>query len=187
MTVLLIRGDGRSTWALRVPYWVPAGVRSGALLAVMTAAFIGWQMQALFGLTGPHVQLAALNGGDERYGMFERLAPESDGPTRSELARRSALSRAARLGLGDRRAASLIWMGTLEPAWRQDADRASHDGTLLWPVEARFVRPRLRLGRRRLSHGDRHRWPARLGRARGCRRNGRLRRSRAARLRQHDR
>lgn len=135
MTVLLIRGDGRSTLGVRVPYWVPAGLRSGAVVAVLTAAFIGWQMQALFGLTGPRVELAALSGADERYGMFERLAPESDGPTRSELARRSALSRAARLGLGDRRAASLIWMGTLEPAWRQDADRASHDGTLLWPVQ----------------------------------------------------
>src|SRR3954447_16230948 len=109
MTVLAVRGDGRSTWAVRVPYWMPAGLRSGALLAVMAAAFFGWQMQALFGLHGPRVEVVAFNGGDERYGAFERLAPESDGPTRSELRRRSALSRAARLGLGDRRAGSLIW------------------------------------------------------------------------------
>ena len=135
MTVLLVRGDGRGTWTLRLPYWIPAGLRSAALLLFALSAFTGWQLQALCGLRGPRVQLSMLQGSIARWSTFERLAPESDGPDGSQLRRRTALDRATRLGLGSRRAASLMWAGTPELEWVVDAQRwARGDGTLLWPV-----------------------------------------------------
>jgi murein DD-endopeptidase MepM/ murein hydrolase activator NlpD len=136
LTVLLVRADGRGTWQLKLPRWTPAGLRSCAALALFLAAFFGWQLQALCGMYGPRVQLAMRQNAGERWATFERMAPEGDGPTRSELRRQIARARAARLDLGNRRAASLLWAGTPDPAWVQDAERVQGSrGTLLWPIQ----------------------------------------------------
>ena len=133
--MLVVRPDGRPTLQIGLPRWTPAGLRSFALFALYVAAFVGWQMQAMFGVYGPRVELAAMHSGAERWTAFQRLAPEGDGPPRSELRRRAARARARRLGLGDRRAASLLLTGMPEASWVQDAERFAHnDGTLLWPV-----------------------------------------------------
>jgi murein DD-endopeptidase MepM/ murein hydrolase activator NlpD len=135
LTVLIVREDGRGTWEIRLPRWAPAGLRSFAFFALYVAAFFGWQAQALFGMYGPRVELAMMHAGAERWTSFQRLAPEGDGPTRSELRRSAARARALRLGLGDRRAASLLLTGMPEDAWVQDAERMPRgNGTLMWPV-----------------------------------------------------
>ncbi|MFI5306195.1 MAG: M23 family metallopeptidase [Polyangiales bacterium] len=134
LTLLVVRDGGRPTLEIGLPGWTRLGARSVAALALCCAAFVGWRLQASCELRGRRADYV-LDQAAARWGLFQRFAPAADGPSRAEILRRVALARASDLGLGDRRAASLLWAGAPEPRWVSDAGRvgASH-GTLLWPV-----------------------------------------------------
>ena len=129
---------GRGTRRLRLPVWVPHVTRGGMLLLLCSLVFAGWLLQAQLGLDGPRVaQLGSLPWSSARGSLFMSLASSRPGMTQSERVRRVALQRAARLGLGDRRAASLLLGGEIEAPWREETERGRRsDGTLLWPVRS---------------------------------------------------
>jgi murein DD-endopeptidase MepM/ murein hydrolase activator NlpD len=137
-TVLIVSARGRATRRVFLPAWLGPAFRTGSALLLCGLIFGGWQLQALLGLDGPRVaQLGALPWSSARGSLFMSLATSRPGPTQSELLRRAALQRAARLGLGDRRAASMMLGGTLDRAWRDEAERGPKgDGTLRWPVRS---------------------------------------------------
>jgi murein DD-endopeptidase MepM/ murein hydrolase activator NlpD len=134
LSLLLVRDNGRSSFELELPGWTHLGMRSVAMFALCCAAFVGWELQALWELRGSRADYA-LEESAARWALFQHAAPHTDGPSRDEILRRVALARANDLGLGDRRAASLLWAGTPEQRWVNDAGRVgTARGTLLWPV-----------------------------------------------------
>ena len=135
LTVLIVRDGGRGSWSLRLPRFMPAGLGSFGLLVVYLAALVGFQAQALFGLSGPHVDLANRSSARERWAGFTRMAPTVLGPTRAELTLGAARARALRLGLGSRKTASSLWLGQVAPEWLADLGPGRTPGTLVWPVE----------------------------------------------------
>jgi murein DD-endopeptidase MepM/ murein hydrolase activator NlpD len=137
-TVLIVSARGSATRRASLPAWLGSALHGAAALLVAALVFTGWQLQARFGLDGPRVaQLGALPWSAARGSLFMNLAPSRLTPTPSELLRRAALDRARRLGLGDRRAASTLLGGLVQPAWRVEAERGrKSDGTLLWPVRS---------------------------------------------------
>src|SRR5262245_53085921 len=136
-TVLIVSSRGATTRRLSIPAWAVHALRAAALLMLGLAAFVGWQLQGQLGLHGPLVaQLGTLPWTAARGSLFMSLAPSRPTPTPAERRRRAALERAARLGLGDRRAASNLLLGELDPAWRAEVDRTFRsNGTLRWPVD----------------------------------------------------
>ena len=92
--MLIVRDGGRGSWSLRLPRFMPAGIGSFGLLVLYLAALLGFQAQALLGLSGAHVDLAAGPSARERWGGFTRMAPTVLGPTRAELTRGAARARA---------------------------------------------------------------------------------------------
>jgi murein DD-endopeptidase MepM/ murein hydrolase activator NlpD len=135
LTVLIVRDGGRGSWSLRLPRFLPAGISSFGLLVLYLAALVGFQAQALLGLSGPHVEIALASSMRERWGGFTRMAPTVLGPTRAELTLGAARARAQRLGLGSRKTASSLWLGNVAPEWLKELGATRSPGTLAWPVE----------------------------------------------------
>lgn len=135
-TIVIVAEGGRRALELHLPRWTRNALRLSALLVAYLIGFVGWQLQALYGLAGPQmIELGMLPTGPVRFCLFEQAAPSKAGPSRAELARRIVMARAQRLGLGDRRAASLLLLGEVAPEWIAEAERgAPSDGGLLWPV-----------------------------------------------------
>jgi murein DD-endopeptidase MepM/ murein hydrolase activator NlpD len=135
-TIVIMSSRGGAARRIRLPAWSLIASRAVVLAALSLAVFAGWHLQALIGLHSPRVaQLGSRSKGAMRGGSYTALAPSRPTPTPGERQRRSALDRAARLGLGDRRAASDLVRGLVAPAWRAAADRSGpSDGRLLWPV-----------------------------------------------------
>ncbi len=135
-TIVLLDERGGSSRQLQLPGICSTLGQWTALCCCILACFAGWHMQARYAVRGQQVtDLAQLNESAERWSLFERLAPARQGPSRDELGRRAAVARAQRLGLGDRRAAELLWSGTVPAEWVEEAARGGgSDGTLQWPV-----------------------------------------------------
>jgi Peptidase family M23 len=140
LTIVLVGGSssGRKRRSLHVPGWAVSLLRPSAAALLFAIAFIGFFLQGEFGLDGPLVtQLGnMLQAGNDRYAEFMNVARERAGLTPDQVRRKVMLERAARLGLGDRRAASVLLVGGVEPAWRAEVERgaAAGDGKLMWPV-----------------------------------------------------
>lgn len=132
MTVLVLRSGGRSPLRFSIPMWLVSLVHSCALSLLGATGFFGWHLQGCYGWYGQSVAHLGEAAGPERWSLFELSAPSP------ALARQQRLSeRARQLGLGDRRAASLLLTGVVSQEW---ADAAASngdlgDGTLRWPVE----------------------------------------------------
>jgi murein DD-endopeptidase MepM/ murein hydrolase activator NlpD len=137
-TVLVLAENGRAARTVCVPGWTAIAVFSWALCALWMAGFLGWQLQARFGLRGPRaIELAGQSDHAEHWGRYERLAPAVQGSTPAERRRYVAMLRAFQLGLGTREAASALWSGRPEPEWVQEAANGpASNGTLQWPVRA---------------------------------------------------
>jgi murein DD-endopeptidase MepM/ murein hydrolase activator NlpD len=135
-TVLIVPPRGGATRKLSMPAWTLHALRASAVLFLSAAVFVGWQLQARFGLRGPLVaELSELPWGAARGSLFMSMGLSRATPTPAERRRRASLERAARLGLGDRKAASSLLLGELEPVWLAEVQRSSRsDGTLRWPV-----------------------------------------------------
>jgi murein DD-endopeptidase MepM/ murein hydrolase activator NlpD len=137
LTVLVLRDGGRAPVQLAFPTWFVSLVHTCTLTLLGFVGFLGWQLQARYGLQGHQVlYLGALDSGAERWTLFERLAPSRLGPSREDLRKQAAKQRADRLGLGDRRAASALLTGIVAPEWIAAASSTGDvgDGSLLWPV-----------------------------------------------------
>jgi murein DD-endopeptidase MepM/ murein hydrolase activator NlpD len=107
-----------------------------AVLALGYVGFVGWQLQARYGLQGQQVAFLRLDKNLERWAAYEQLATSSLGPTRSELRAMLADQRAKRLGLGNRKAASMLLTGVVAPEWAAEAGLGSQgNGQLMWPVK----------------------------------------------------
>lgn len=138
-TILIVSARGRAVRPLQLPAFLIRGLHAAAALALCAVMFLGWQLQGQFGLSGPRVaQLGSLPWNAARASLFMSLPRSRPTPTPGERLRRAALERAHRLGLGDRRAASSLLRGLVEPAWRAEAERAprTRDGALLWPIRS---------------------------------------------------
>lgn len=133
---MLVPGDGGRTRALTLPGWTRGAFRGFLSCALWLSGLLGWELQAQFGLHGSHaVQLAALSDRNERWMFYQRFAPEIEESERVARLHKAALVRAAALGLGDRRAASMLWAGEVEPQWADEARRGPiGNGSLMWPV-----------------------------------------------------
>jgi len=129
LTVLVLRSGGRSPLRLSVPKWLISLVHSCALSILGITGLFGWHLQGSYGLRGHSVAHLAFDAGPERYSLFELVAPA---PLRGRLTRE-----AVALGLGDRRAASMLLTGVVSQAWTDAATSSGDlgDGTLRWPVE----------------------------------------------------
>lgn len=136
-TILVLRNDAtRSPLRISFPNWCLIGGQALAVLALGYAGFLGWQLQARYGLQGHQLTFSRIDAASERWAVYEHLGTEQDGPTRSELRARVAAERAERLGLGNRRAASMLLTGVVAPEWTAEADHGPKgDGTLTWPVK----------------------------------------------------
>jgi murein DD-endopeptidase MepM/ murein hydrolase activator NlpD len=137
LTILFLRDGGRSPLRLAVPTWLVSLVNTSALTLLGFVGFLGWQLQAVYGMQGQHVlYLGVLDSGAERWTLFERLAPSRLTPSREELRNNVVKERAIRLGLGDRRAASALLVGAITPEWAAEASRTGDmgNGKLQWPV-----------------------------------------------------
>jgi murein DD-endopeptidase MepM/ murein hydrolase activator NlpD len=110
--------------------------RYAAALMFALVAYCGWQLQARYGLQGHHVASLGLDRSAEHWAVYEHLAVSQHGPTRGELRAMIADKRAKTLGLGTRRAASLLLTGTVAPEWTEEANKGPKgNGTLTWPVK----------------------------------------------------
>lgn len=137
LTILVLRDGGRAPVQVAFPTWFVSLVHTCTLTLLGFVGFLGWQLQARYGMQGHHVlYLGALDSGAERWTLFERLAPSRLGPSREDLRKQVAKQRADRLGLGDRRAASALLTGVVAPEWIAAASSSGDmgDGSLLWPV-----------------------------------------------------
>src|SRR4051794_18454370 len=106
-TVLILREGTRSPLRINFPSWMLMGGQALALLALGYVGFVGWELQARYGLQGQQVAFLRLDKNAERWAAYEQLATSQLGPTRSELRAMIAEQRAKRLGLGNRKAASM--------------------------------------------------------------------------------
>jgi hypothetical protein len=141
LTIVLVGGgtSGRARRSLHLPGWIVSLLRPGVFAALFAVGLVGFFMQARFGLDGPLVtELGDMLRGNDRYSLFMNLARSRPSLTPDQLRRKVLLERAARLGLGDRRAASQLLVGVVEPAWRAEVERnaTAGDGRLQWPVSA---------------------------------------------------
>lgn len=129
LTVLVLRSGGRSPLRLSIPKWLISLVHSCALSILGLVGLVGWQLHGSYGLRGQSVAHVAFDAGLERYSLFELIAPA---PVQGQLTRE-----AIELGLGDRRAASLLLTGVVMQDWSDAAASSGDfgDGTLRWPVE----------------------------------------------------
>ena len=136
LTILILRDSGRAPLRISVPIWLASLLNTSALTLLGFVGFLGWQMQAVYGLQGLHVQYLGLDAGAERWALYEHLAPSRLTPSRDELRKNFWKARAARLGLGDRRAASSLLTGVVAPEWIAEASRLGDvgNGNLEWPV-----------------------------------------------------
>jgi murein DD-endopeptidase MepM/ murein hydrolase activator NlpD len=136
-TVLVLRDGGRAPLRVAVPKWLVSLINTSALTFLGFVGFFGWQLQA-YGMQGQQVlYLGALDSGAERWTLFESLAPSRLTPSREELRKGVAKQRADRLGLGDRRAAVALLVGSVAPEWAAEAGSTGDfgNGNLKWPVE----------------------------------------------------
>ena len=134
-TILILRST-QSPLRLTLPNWMLASSQLAALLMVGYVGYFGWQLQARYGLQGHQVAYLGLDRKTEHWTIYESLAPSQTGPTRSELRALMAQQRAKRLGLGTRRAASLLLTGTVSPEWTAEANTLPKgNGLLTWPVK----------------------------------------------------
>jgi len=134
-TVLVLRDSG-SPIRITLPYWLLSCGRLAAVFALGCAGYGGWQLQARYGLQGQQVASRGPIASPEHRSVYEHLARAQVTPTRGELRALIAKQRAQRLGLGSRRAASLLLTGVLSPEWIDEANRGPRgDGTLTWPVK----------------------------------------------------
>jgi murein DD-endopeptidase MepM/ murein hydrolase activator NlpD len=135
-TILVLRDSGLTPFQITLPNWLLACSQLSALLMFGYVGFVGWQLQARYGLSGQQVASLGVDAGAERWTIYERMAPASLGPTRGELRAMIAQTRAQKLGLGNRRAASLLLTGMVSPEWIAEANGGPKgDGTLTWPVK----------------------------------------------------
>ncbi|HET6335550.1 MAG TPA: M23 family metallopeptidase [Polyangiales bacterium] len=112
------------------------GGQALAVLALGYVGFAGWQLQARYGLQGQQVAFLRLDKNAERWAAYEQLATSQLGPTRSELRAMAAEQRAKRLGLGNRKAASMLLTGVVSQEWSAEAALGSKGtGALTWPVK----------------------------------------------------
>ena len=136
LNILILRDHGRAPVRVAVPIWLVSLVNTSALTLLGFVGFFGWQLQA-YGMQGQAVAyLGGLDAGAERWALYERLAPSRSGPSREEQLNSYWKQRAARLGLGDRRAASSLLTGIVAPEWTAEASRPGDmgNGNLQWPV-----------------------------------------------------
>ncbi|MDH5670751.1 MAG: M23 family metallopeptidase [Myxococcales bacterium] len=144
ITIMLLRGGARPALTLRLPSLLARLLPLGAALLLTLPGWVGWLAQAQLGLDGAHTQQLTGRGIMQRLPLpdFQILAPIRSRQTAAQLKRRGALLHAMKLGLGSRRAASLLLAGTLPPEWIAAADKQrDRDGTLDWPVpQGWFVR-----------------------------------------------
>lgn len=135
-TILILRDDTRSPLRMTFPSWMLTSGQALAVLALGYIGFVGWQLQARYGLQGQQVASLGLDKHAERWAAYEQLAISQIGPTRSELRAMIAQQRAKRLGLGNRKAASMLLTGVVAPEWAVEAALGSQgNGTLTWPVK----------------------------------------------------
>ena len=135
-TIVIMPESGRGSVRFEVPAWSLLALRATAVALCTVVGLCGWQLQARYGLMGRHmIELGVLDTMVQRFTGFERIAPSTRGPSRAELERNVARARAARLGLGDRRAAGLLLIGVVASEWSDAASSGmASDGSLLWPV-----------------------------------------------------
>ncbi len=135
LTVLIVRGAGRSTLSLGIPTFSRARSSALALLAISMIAGVGFTLQRAHA-PRPHVLVTAgMQSGPPRFSMFELIKPRHTEATAEQLLRRGFLMHAIKLGLGTHRAASILYSGIMLPEWKADAEMGPPgDGTLLWPV-----------------------------------------------------
>ncbi len=142
LTVVLLQGNGRPAWSLRIPILPTSALSLSGLVGIALCVFIGWHAQAMYGLQGERAFHRMAGAPTARWSMFELAAPTRKHQTVSQLRRRAALMHALKLGLGTRRAATRLLGGIVTDEWREAAEKGpANDGTLLWPVrEGWFVR-----------------------------------------------
>jgi hypothetical protein len=129
LTVLILRSGAQSPLRLSIPKWFISFVHSCALSMLGVTGLFGWHLQGVHGMHGHSVAHLGVDSGPERWSLFELLAPtQMHGRLSKE---------ALELGLGDRRAASLLLTGVVAQEWSDAAASGGDfgDGTLRWPVE----------------------------------------------------
>jgi murein DD-endopeptidase MepM/ murein hydrolase activator NlpD len=135
-TILVLRDGIQSPLQMTLPNWLLLCGHSAVAMAFVYVGFVGWQLQARYGLQGQAVAYLRTDGSAERWTVYEQLAPSQVGPTRSELRAMIADQRAKRIGLGSRKAASSLLTGMVAPEWAAEAERGPKgNGQLTWPVK----------------------------------------------------
>ena len=129
LTVLVMRSGAQSPFRLSIPKWFVSLVHSCALSLLGVTGLLGWHLHGSYGMHGHSMAHLAIDSGPERYSLFELVAPA---PLRGRVTKE-----AIELGLGDRRAASLLLTGVVAQTWSEAAASSGDlgDGTLRWPVE----------------------------------------------------
>lgn len=127
LTILVLRSGGQSPFRISIPKWLISFVHSCALTMLGATGILGWHLQGVHGMQGHSVAHLAVDSGPERWSLFELVAPMRGHLTKEAQA----------LGLGDRRAASLLLTGVVAQEWSDAAASGGDfgDGTLRWPVE----------------------------------------------------
>jgi murein DD-endopeptidase MepM/ murein hydrolase activator NlpD len=128
-TILILRSGGQSPLRLSIPNWFLSLVHSCALTLLGATGFFGWHLHGFYGINGHSMAHLAVVAEPERWSLFELTAPT---PLRGRVTKE-----AVQLGLGSRRAASLLLTGVVAPEWSAAAASGGDlgDGTLRWPVE----------------------------------------------------
>ena len=136
-TILILReGTHASPLRLTLSNWMLVCGQLLAMLALAVGGFVGWQLQARYGLQGQQVAYLRLDANEERWAGYERLGSAQLTPTRGEIRASIAQQRARRLGLGNRKAASSLLTGVVLPEWTEEANHGPKgNGTLTWPVK----------------------------------------------------
>jgi hypothetical protein len=129
VTLMVLRSGGQSPLTFSVPNWFVSLVNSCALTLLGATGFFGWHLQGEYGLRGHSMAHLGIDVGAERWSLFEEVSPAFG---HNRLTRE-----AVELGLGDRRAASMLLTGSLDREWVTAAESGGDvgNGTLRWPVE----------------------------------------------------
>jgi len=129
VTVMILRSGGQSPFTFSVPKWFLSLVNSCALTLLGATGFFGWHLQGEYGLRGHSMAHLGIDVGAERWSLFEEVSPAFG---HNRLTRE-----AVELGLGDRRAASMLLTGSLDREWLTAAESGGDvgNGSLRWPVE----------------------------------------------------